>query len=156
MSRATGLDVEPVVSSLRTATTQSDIVVTCTAARKAFLGPSDVRPGTFVAAVGADSEHKQEIEPQLMSHAAVVVDILEQCAMIGDLHHAIEAGVMSRDDVRADLAAVVGGTIAGRRGDEEVIIFDSTGTALEDVAAAAVAYERAVLTGRGRNVDLTS
>jgi len=156
MSASTRLDIHPISSALRSATTQSDIVVTCTAARQAFLGVSDVRPGTFVAAVGADSENKQELEPALLSLATVVVDALDQCATIGDLHHAIAAGVMTRQDVYADLADVVSGKVVGRIDDAAIIVFDSTGTALEDVAAAALVYERALAADRGQFFDFTS
>ena len=149
------LEILP-AASLRSATSRSDIVITCTAARQAFLGFSDVRPGTFVAAVGADSENKQELEPDFLRRATVIVDVLEQCATIGDLHHAIEAGLLTREDVRADLAAVVSGNIVGRGHEDEIVIFDSTGTALEDVAAAAWAYERARAANRGREIDLTA
>ena len=135
-------------------TRDTTIWVTCTPAHRWFLGREHVAPGAFVAAVGADNPDKQEIEPELLSENVVIADILEQSATIGDVHHAIVAGIMRREDVRAELADVVGGRKLGRRADEEIIIFDSTGTALEDVAAAAVAYERALATGAGFLVDL--
>jgi len=134
----------------------SDVCVTCTPSRAPFLLREHVGPGTFVAAVGADSPDKQELEPRLMAEARVVVDVLEQCASIGDLHHALEAGVLSREDVHAELADVVTGRKPGRRTDEEITIFDSTGTALEDVAAAAVVYEKAVAAGAGLAVAFGS
>jgi ornithine cyclodeaminase/alanine dehydrogenase-like protein (mu-crystallin family) len=96
-----------------------------------------------VAGVGADNEDKQELDPALLARAAVVVDILDQAAVAGDLHHAIAAGVMTRDDVRAELGEVVAGTKAGRLHHDEIIVFDSTGTALQDVAASVAVYEKA-------------
>ena len=144
-----------VVEDYRAATRDSDIVVTCTSARAPVLDVDDLPPGGFIAAVGADSEDKQEITAAAMARCAVVVDILDQCAAIGDLHHAIVAGAMSRDDVRADLATVVSGRAAGRVTHGETVLFDSTGTALEDVAAAAVVYERA-LTAHYRTIQLGS
>jgi ornithine cyclodeaminase/alanine dehydrogenase-like protein (mu-crystallin family) len=112
------------------------------------------RPGTFVAAVGADSPAKHEIDTGLLATSKVIVDSLEQCASIGDLHHALAAGVMSRDDVHAELGEIVAGLECGREREDEVIVFDSTGTALQDVAIAALVYERAVASGRGTQVDL--
>jgi ornithine cyclodeaminase/alanine dehydrogenase-like protein (mu-crystallin family) len=79
-----------------------------------------------------------------MASAEVFTDVLEQCATIGDLHHALEAGVMTRANVRAELGEVVAGTRPGRRSAEAITIFDSTGMALQDVAAAAMVYERAL------------
>jgi alanine dehydrogenase len=97
-----------------------------------------------VAGVGADNPDKQELDPALLARSAVVVDILDQAVTSGDLHHAIAAGVMSRDQVRAELGEVVAGRKRGRLHEDEIIVFDSTGTALQDVAAAAAVYERAI------------
>ena len=121
--------------------------ITCTPSRRWFLGRAHVAPGAFVAAVGADNPEKQELEPELLSSNAVIADIIEQSATIGDLHHALEAGVMRREDVRGELADVVSGRIRGRLTEDEIVIFDSTGSALQDVAAAAVAYAKAVARG---------
>jgi ornithine cyclodeaminase/alanine dehydrogenase-like protein (mu-crystallin family) len=90
----------------------------------------------------------------LLATSTVVVDVLDQCAAIGDLHHALELGVMRREDVHAELADVVSGRRPARRRHDEIIIFDSTGTALQDVAAAQLVYRRAVATGVGMSIDL--
>lgn len=132
-----------------TATRRSDIVVTCTPAREPVLQPEDVSPGAFVAAVGADSETKHEIAVDLLAQAKVVTDDIEQCSRIGDLHHAVEAGSMRRDSVHANLGEILSGARPGRQSEDEVIVFDSTGTALQDVAASALVYERALSSGRG-------
>ncbi len=132
----------------------ADIVVTCTPSRSAIL--HSVQPGAFVAAIGADSVEKQELAPELMARSKVVTDMTEQCAMIGDLHHAIAAGAMQLEDVYAELSEVVAGRKPGRERDDEVIIFDSTGVALQDVAAAAIVYERAVAAGCGRAFDFAA
>ena len=122
---------------------QSDIIVTCTASKEALLRLADLRKGAFVAAVGADSDTKRELASDILTGATVVADIRQQCATIGDLHHAIAEGVMTANDIHGELADVVSGKIRGRSSEEEITVFDSTGTALEDVAAAAWAYERA-------------
>jgi alanine dehydrogenase len=130
------------------------IWVTCTPARRWFLGREHVAPGAFVAAVGADHPDKQEIEPELLAASAVVTDLLEQCAAIGDLHHAIAAGLMGPGEVRAELAEVVSGRKSGRLSEDEIVVFDSTGTALQDVAAAVLVYERARAAGAGLSIAL--
>jgi alanine dehydrogenase len=142
------------VRDLNEATRRSDIWVTCTTARRWFVGRDHVAPGSLVLAVGADNDDKQEIEPALLAASTVVADVLDQCAKIGDLHHALELGVMHREDVHAELADVVAGRRPGRQRADEIIIFDSTGTALQDVAAAQLVYRRAVATGAGMYVDL--
>jgi len=142
-----------VTSDFRSAARSSDIVVTCTPSRTPFLGVGDVAAGAFVAAVGADNDDKQELSPELLAASAVVADVLDQCAEIGELHHALESGVMTREDVRTDLAGLVSGA-AVRRSPEECAIFDSTGTALQDVAAAAIAFERSCERGIGLELSL--
>ena len=132
------------VRDLAAAVAASDIVITCTTARRYFIEHDMVTPGTFVAGVGADNEDKQELDPLLLANNTVVADLTEQCDAIGDLHHAIEANVMSRADVHAELGQVVAGLKRGRSKEDETIVFDSTGTALQDVAAAAAVYRRGV------------
>ena len=139
---------------LRGALAESDVCVTCTPSRRAFIARADVVPGTFVAAVGADSQGKQELEPSLLASATLVVDVLDQCVEIGELQHALAAGLMTREDVHAELADVVAGRRPGRTRADEITVFDSSGTALQDVAAAVAVYERARATGRGVEVAL--
>lgn len=140
------------VSSRAEATRTSDIVVTCTTSCQPVLCDGDVRPGTFVAAVGADNPHKHEIDVALMAGSVIIGDVLEQCASIGDLHHAIAAGRVDAGAVRAELGQVVAATRPGRLHRQEVLIFDSTGMALQDVATAALVFERAI--DRGAGLDL--
>jgi alanine dehydrogenase len=137
------------VQDLHAAMRESDIVITCTTARKFFVTADMVRPGTFIAAVGADHEEKQEIAPELMARAQVVTDLTEQASRIGDLHHAIEAGVMTAADVHAELGQILAGAKPARRSEEAITLFDSTGTGLQDVAAAIAVYRRALDQGSG-------
>ncbi len=150
-----GFPITP-VDDFPAAARAADVCVTCTPSTEYLLGPGDVRPGAFVAAVGADNPHKRELAPALLARNTVVVDVLEQCAAIGDLHHALDAGVMTRADVRAELGQVVAGVTPGRTSANEITIFDSTGMALQDAAAAVLVYERALAAGPGRAIDFTA
>jgi alanine dehydrogenase len=141
-------------TDLRAALRGSDVCVTCTPSRLAFVFREDVAPGTFIAAVGADNRGKQELEPALVTSSTLVVDVLEQCAEIGELQHALAAGLMTREGVHAELADVVAGRRPGRTRSDEITVFDSSGTALQDVAAAIVVYEKALASGRGAEVKL--
>ena len=152
MSRQVELNVT-ISDDLSKATRQSDIVVTCTPSNKYFLKREDIRPGTFVAAVGADSDNKQELEPVLLRDSKIVADIIEQCATIGELHHAIEEGLLTRSDVHAELGEVVAGKKTGRASPEEIIIFDSTGMALQDVIAAVTIYQKAITQSIGQRIN---
>ena len=131
------------VSDLEEAIGESDICITCTPAQHFFLQNKYIVAGVFIAAVGADSEDKQELEPALLARGKLVTDITNQCAAFGELHHAIEAGVMKKSDVYAELGEIIAGKKPGRTSDEEIIIFDSTGTALQDIVSAAIVYESA-------------
>jgi alanine dehydrogenase len=143
-----GLPIEAVPSPSE-ALRDSDVAATCTPSRSFYVRESDLSPGGFLAAVGADSPEKQEIDPFLISQCRLVVDVLEQCASIGELLHAIDAGLLTRPQVHADLAQLVSGSRPGRTSSQERFVFDSTGTALEDVAAAAAVYAKAVACGAG-------
>jgi alanine dehydrogenase len=137
------IDIEP-VRDLASAIQKSDVCITCTTANESFVREEDVRAGTFIAAVGADNEHKQEIDSALIASAKVVADSLEQSCAIGDVHHAIAQGLMRKEDVYAELCKIVAGKKPGRTTKAEVIIFDSTGVAIEDAAAATIVYEKAL------------
>jgi len=135
--RVLGLDCES-VAGIREAALGAQVVVTCTPSRVPVLGRDDVRPGTLVAAVGADNEGKAEIAASLLAEARIVADLAAQCRTIGDLRNAMpgEAGPC------AELADAVAGRVP-RCGPDEVVVFDSTGLALEDLAVCAL------LLGRG-------
>jgi ornithine cyclodeaminase/alanine dehydrogenase-like protein (mu-crystallin family) len=143
-----------IVCDLAAAAATSDVVITVTTATAPLNFPDELKPGAFVAAVGADNPGKNEIAPALMAHACVVVDVADQCAVMGDLRAAIAAGAMARSDIRGELGALLTGATPGRRHEREVFIFDSTGAAFQDLAVAAMVYERARAKGIGAIVDL--
>jgi len=143
------------VDDFKNAVSHSDICVTCTPSTRPFLNTDDVKPGIFIAAVGADSEHKQELYPELISSSKLVVDLKEQSASMGELHHALDAKLLTLNDVHAELGEVIAGKKTGRCSDDEVIIFDSTGTALQDVAAAVIVYEKALKNGIGTTLNFS-
>jgi ornithine cyclodeaminase/alanine dehydrogenase-like protein (mu-crystallin family) len=91
-----------------------------------------------------------------MAKSKIVADVLQQCAVMGDLHHALEAGAVTRDNVHAELGEVVAGKKPGRQSDGEIIIFDSTGMALQDVAAAALLFEKAERQRAGLRLDFAA
>jgi alanine dehydrogenase len=153
-ARADGGLLAEATDDLEAAVSASDVCITCTPARRPVLRRAWVGPGTFVAAVGADAPDKQELEPALLAAGRLVVDVLEQCAEIGELAHALRAGVLTREQVAGELGQVVAGLRPGRESRGEITVFDSSGTAIQDVAVAALAYERAVAGGRGVPVSL--
>lgn len=138
-----------VVDTAAAAAREADVVVTCTPSREPILQRVDVTGGMTIAAVGADSAGKQELDPRILADAAVVTDVTAQCAAVGELQHAIRNGLMETSDVRAQLGEVLAGIRAGRVDESEIVVFDSTGTAFQDVAVAAMVFELASESGAG-------
>lgn len=131
----------------KTAANGADLVVTVTTSTQALLGLADIGPGTFVAGVGADNPSKHELGPDLLKGSRTIVDSVPQAVTMGDLHHAIAAGVMQAADVHGDLAGLVAGLTAGRTNADERWIFDSTGLSIQDLTAAEMIYQRAKVAG---------
>lgn len=154
MGALTGVEVLP-VNDFAEATPVSQVIVTCTPSRSPFLQPHHVSQGTFIAAVGADNHDKHEISSELMAGARVVADVLDQCVQIGDLHHALQEGAMTRDDVVAELGDIVAGSVHPGLEEDDVVVFDSTGSAIQDVAAAGIIYERARAVRSGVPVEFS-
>jgi len=92
--------------------------------------------------MGADGPGKAEIAVGELARVRVFCDDWEQASHNGELVHAVEAGALTRDDV-TQLGDVLAGTAQGRESDEQVTAFDSTGLAIQDLAIALAAMERA-------------
>jgi alanine dehydrogenase len=120
----------------------SNVIITCTPSTNYFIRKEWVRPGTFIAAVGADSAGKNELEPSLMASVNIVADIKSQVVRVGELQHAIREKLISPNSIYAELGELIIGAKKGRTSNEEIFVYDSTGTALQDVAVAALLYEK--------------
>jgi alanine dehydrogenase len=120
----------------------AELVVTVTPGREVVLREGSLQPGQHASLMGADGPGKAEIAVEELARVRVFCDDWEQASHNGDLVHAVEAGVLHRDDV-AQLGDVLVGTAEGRQTDEEITVFDSTGLAIQDLAIAIAALERA-------------
>ena len=150
------IEVVPITGNdLHKALQKSQICVTCTPSKKSFIRSEDITPGTFIAAVGADSEEKQELFSDLIASNKIVVDLVDQSVAIGELHHVIQKGLMTAGDIYAELGDIIAGKKPGRESGDEIIIFDSTGTALQDVAAAIIVYEKSMAGGIGAKLNFS-
>ena len=109
---------------------------------------------THVNAIGADAAGKHEIADEILQRAKIVIDDYEQCTHSGEINVPWSAGVLGDDDIHAELGEVVVGDRSGRESGDGVTVFDSTGLAIQDVAAAHVVYERAVEEGLGELFEL--
>jgi ornithine cyclodeaminase/alanine dehydrogenase-like protein (mu-crystallin family) len=120
----------------------ADLLVTVTPGREILLAEGSLRPGQHVSLMGADGPGKAEIAVAEIGRSHVFCDDWEQASHGGELAAAVAADVIGREDV-TELGAVLGETAPGRRTAEEITIFDSTGLAIQDLAIAIAAYERA-------------
>jgi ectoine utilization protein EutC len=128
----------------------SDVVVTTTPARKPYLESAWLHPGLHITCVGSDAEHKQELHADVLGRAdRLVCDSKSQCFRLGELHHALEAGVISRESEIFELGELTSGSSPGRQSDAEITICDLTGVGVQDTAIALLAYERALDRGLG-------
>ena len=130
------------VARTREAALASDVVVTVTPGREIVLDEGSLKPGQHASLMGADGPGKAEIAVAELARVQVFCDDWEQASHNGDLVHAVEAGALRRDDV-VQLGDVLIDTAEGRQSDEDITIFDSTGLAIQDLAIALTAMERA-------------
>ena len=143
-----------VAASVQEAVEGSDVVVCTTPSHKAFLMAGWVRPGTHITAMGSDNPMKNELDPALLAHAdKLVVDSREMCAVNGELHHALEAGLMTDDDVYAEVGELAAGLKPGRTSDAEITVADLTGLGVQDTAVANVVMRKAQELGVGRTLE---
>lgn len=148
-----GVAVEA-VGDIGAATRHSDVVVTCTPARAPLVGIEDITPGTFIAAVGADSPGKQELDARLTARCTAVADVLHQCVHVGELQHPIRAGLLTEVQVHGEIGQILCGARPGRTTDEDITLYDSTGTALQDVAVGFAVYQEALAQQLGVSIQL--
>ncbi|WP_226011606.1 ornithine cyclodeaminase family protein [Halomicrobium salinisoli] len=129
-----------------------DVLSTVTPVREPIVEAVGER--THVNAVGADAPGKHEIADDVLADAKIVIDDYEQCTHSGEINVPWSEGVLGEGDIHAELGAVVAGQAEGRTAGDGVTVFDSTGLAVQDVAAAHVAYERASEAGDGTQFGL--
>jgi alanine dehydrogenase len=124
----------------RTEAAAQDVVVTVTPGDRAVILASDLRPGQHIAVLGADAHGKAEVELAAIERCRLLCDEWEQASAGGELANGVEAGIVKREDV-TQLGDVLSGEAEGRRSDEEITLFDSTGLAIQDLGIAQAVYE---------------
>lgn len=128
----------------QTAVGAADIIVTTTPATQPIIEAEWLAPGQHLTAMGSDAEHKNEIAPEAVRRADLyVADSLAQTRRLGELHHAIAAGIVREDASLPELGAIVAGKATGRTRPEEITYADLTGTGVQDTAIATLARQRA-------------
>jgi len=135
MSQRLGIEVV-VADTIREAVEVADILVTTTASREPLVRAEWLRPGTHVTAMGSDFPHKRELHPEVLGRADLVVaDSLADCAEVGEIHHALDAGTVRRDAI-VELSSVVSRTVPGRTDARQITVADQCGLGAYDAAMA--------------------
>ncbi len=153
MSEELGIPIKP-CSDIDTAMADADIAVTTTPSNQPLIELRHLHAGLHITAMGSDAEHKNELAPEVIAAPTqYFCDRLSQVRVLGELHHAIEAGLVNADTSMPELGQVIAGQCPGRTNAEEVTICDLTGTGAQDTAIATFAYGRAIQAGFGTSFD---
>ena len=152
MSTELGITVEPVFE-VAELVRESDLVTTATPSRTPYLKAEWMHPGLHITAMGSDGPDKLELEPEAVARAdRIVCDRKSQCYTLGELHHAFDAGLITKDDA-TELGAFAAGQAKGRQDEKEITLCDLTGVGVQDTAIALLAYQRAMEKGLGSQIQ---
>ena len=147
----------PVASadSLEGLVRDSDIVVTTTPSREPLIQDDWLHPGLHITAMGSDIAYKTELAPAVLAAADLYVpDRLAQCAILGELRHAVAAGAVPADEAFPELGHVIAGEAPGRSDARQITVCDLTGTGVQDTAIATLALSRAKARGVGASIKV--
>lgn len=133
---------------------ESDMVVTTTPSRDPFLKAEWLHPGLHITCMGSDAEHKQELYPEVFAKADLIAcDRVSQVFRLGELHHALEAGVVTDRTSVIELGEIITGKVSGRTDDQQITICDLTGVGVQDTQIARLAFKKAAKLGLGLEID---
>jgi len=132
MSAKLGVNVEA-TDSVEDAVKGVDILVTVTPVREPIVKNEWITEGMHINAIGADAPGKEELEPEILKRAKIVIDDWEQASHSGEINVPLKNGIITKDDIYATIGEIVGGLKPGRASEKEITIFDSTGLSLQDV-----------------------
>jgi len=131
-----------------------DILTTTTPVRKPIVKKEWIRPGTHINAIGADAAGKEELDPEILKMAKVVIDDWAQASHSGEINVPLSQGIITKENIWAGLGDIVAGKRVGRNTPEEITVFDSTGLGLQDLYTAAEVMKLAKKEGIGKEIEL--
>jgi ectoine utilization protein EutC len=142
MSRELGVEVRKAASA-EEVVRDSSVVVTTTPSREPYLKAEWLHPGLHITAMGTDTEEKQELEPEVLARADLLVcDLAAQCRRLGELHHAVHRGLIEAEGV-TELGELISGAKPARTAEEQITVCDLTGVGVQDTAIARLAFQKA-------------
>jgi ornithine cyclodeaminase len=132
----------------------SDVIITTTPSCKPLIKNEWLKKGMHITAMGSDAEHKNELEPKILSSCDVYVpDSQAQTSILGELHHALKDNLISPDTIFNDLGNIVLNPNLGRKSKDDITICDLTGTGVQDTAIARHTYNLAIKNNLGMKLD---
>ena len=143
-----------VVTDLAIATGESDIIITATPSHEPIIKNEWVKEGTHFSCVGADMSGKEEIDPEIFRNARVFTDDTEQCINVGEIEIPIKKGILKIENIAGEIGDILTEKVVGRENNDQITIFDATGTALLDLLTAKLALKRAKDQNLGETVNL--
>jgi len=141
-------------ASIRKAVEGADIVVTTTPSRKPLVMNDMVSAGTHINCIGADAVGKEELDPNILKRAKIVVDDWEQASHSGEINGPLSRGIITKDNIWAEIGEIVAGLKTSRQRQDEITVFTSTGLAVQDAVTAKIAYSKALAAKVGRLIKL--
>ena len=142
------------VGSAEEVVRNSETVITTTPAKEPIIKADWLHPGLHITAMGSDAEHKQELEPEVLARADILVcDTKAQCARLGELHHALKAGVLTEESQVVELGDLTSFKAVGRVNEDQITICDLTGTGVQDTAIALFAYQEMTKRNKGLRIE---
>ena len=148
-----GVDVG-VAPDVEVALRNAGLVITTTPSREPLVQAGWLSRGVHINAVGSDAPDKQELDVSVLARADIVfADRLSQCSRLGEIHHAVEAGIIDADDVAGELGDLIVGRTPGRTAEDQITVCDLTGVGVQDAAIATLALEKAKMMGLGSELE---
>ena len=138
-----GLGIEIKKASLEE-TAKADILATTTPSRTPIIKNEWIMPGTHINAIGADAPGKEELDPEILKRAKIVIDNWDQASHSGEINVPLENGIIKKEDIYSDLGNIVIGKMPGRENDSEITVFDSTGLGFQDLYTANLVYQHVI------------
>jgi len=147
------LDIQ-ISASVEDALKDADLIITATASTTPLIEARWLKPGVHITAVGSNTPTKQELQIDTLQRAdVIIVDNFEQCALLGEIHHGLQAKAINRSDIQGELSDLVIGSQPGRTGSSQITIADLTGLDSQDTVVATLAMEKALFFGLGQRIE---
>lgn len=141
-------------ASIRNAVKGADIVVTTTPSRKPLVTNDMVSTGMHINCIGADAVGKEELDPNILKRAKIIVDDWAQASHSGEINVPLSRGMITKANIWAEIGEIVAGLKPGRQRQDEITVFTSTGLAVQDAVTAKIAYCKAIANKVGRFIKI--